>query len=280
MEELPPEQNIFSSNISKNLNYNDFDQFDNPDLNFDLGNQNINKEIIKSKDNTIKQLKRKIHAYEKNAEAQNLKLSDYDHLLVEYNSLNKSYAQFEQELDILRKENNQLKEIINTKNQTIIDFQGLFEASKSKFDLFDQTNNSLKMKIAELESKLKMYPDIIKNNEDLNKKIIKYETKIEQMKDESNKKKEILKMKLDNQEKLNKDAARAHEEEANELKNEILKLKNQLDTIKKNNEELLEKQKVSEDTFNNKMINKEKENEKLAKIINTLKKKKNEFNLL
>jgi hypothetical protein len=136
------------------------------------------------------------------------------------------------------------------------------------------------MKIAELESKLKMYPDIIKNNEDLNKKIIKYETKIEQMKDESNKKEEILKMKLDNQEKLNKDAARSHEEEANELKNEILKLKNQLDTIKKNNEELLEKQKVSEDTFNNKMINKEKENEKLTKIINTLKTNINEFNLL
>ena len=275
MEEFP-QDNIFSDTSNNNIDYDELFQLTNNEFR----NQNINEELLKSKDNTIKQLKRKIQAYEKNAEAQNLKLSDYDHLLVEYNSLNKSYAQFEQELDILRKENNQLKEIINTKNQTIIDFQGLFEASKSKFDLFDQTNNSLKMKIAELESKLKMYPDIIKNNEDLNKKIIKYETKIEQMKDEHNKKEEILKMKLDNQEKLNKDAARAHEEEANELKNEILKLKNQLDTIKKNNEELLEKQKVSEDTFNNKMINKEKENEKLTKIINTLKTNINEFNLL
>ena len=275
MEEFP-QDNIFSDTSNNNIDYDELFQLTNNEFR----NQNINEELLKSKDNTIKQLKRKIQAYEKNAEAQNLKLSDYDHLLVEYNSLNKSYAQFEQELDILRKENNQLKEIINNKNQTIIDFQGLFEASKSKFDLFDQTNNSLKMKIAELESKLKMYPDIIKNNEDLNKKIIKYETKIEQMKDEYNKKEEILKMKLDNQEKLNKDAARSHEEEANELKNEILKLKNQLDTIKKNNEELLEKQKVSEDTFNNKMINKEKENEKLTKIINTLKTNINEFNLL
>ena len=275
MEEFP-QDNIFSDTSNNNIDYDELFQLTNNEFR----NQNINEELLKSKDNTIKQLKRKIQAYEKNAEAQNLKLSDYDHLLVEYNSLNKSYAQFEQELDILRKENNQLKEIINTKNQTIIDFQGLFEASKSKFDLFDQTNNSLKMKIAELESKLKMYPDIIKNNEDLNKKIIKYETKIEQMKDEYNKKEEILKMKLDNQEKLNKDAARAHEEEANELKNENLKLKNQLDTIKKNNEELLEKQKMSEDTFNNKMINKEKENEKLTKIINTLKTNINEFNLL
>ena len=275
MEEFP-QDNIFSDTSNNNIDYDELFQLTNNDFR----NQNINEELLKSKDNTIKQLKRKIQAYEKNAEAQNLKLSDYDHLLVEYNSLNKSYAQFEQELDVLRKENNQLKEIINTKNQTIIDFQGLFEASKSKFDLFDQTNNSLKMKIAELESKLKMYPDIIKNNEDLNNKIIKYETKIEQMKDEYNKKEEILKMKLDNQEKLNKDAARAHEEEANELKNEILKLKNQLDTIKKNNEELLEKQKMSEDNFNNKMINKEKENEKLTKIINTLKTNINEFNLL
>ena len=95
MEELPPEQNIFSSDISNNLNYNDFDQFDNPDLNFDLGNQNINQEIIKSKDNTIKQLKRKLQAYEKNAQDQNQKLSDYDHLLVEFNSLNKNYSQLE-----------------------------------------------------------------------------------------------------------------------------------------------------------------------------------------
>ena len=228
MEELP-QDNVFSDISNNNIDYDDLFQINNNELR----NQNINEELLKAKDNTIKQLKRKIQAYEKNAEDQNLKLSDYDHLLVEYNSLNKNYSQIEQELDILRKENNQLKEIINTKNQTIIDFQGLFEASKSKFDLFDQTNNSLKMKIIELESKLKMYPDLIKNNEDLNKKIINYESKIEQMKDEMNKKEEIYKIKLNNQEKITKDAARAHEEEANDLKNEIMKLKNQLDTIKK-----------------------------------------------
>ena len=91
------------------------------------------------------------------------------------------------------------------------------------------------MKIAELESKLKMYPDLIKNNEVLNKKIINYESKIEQIKDEMNKKEEIYKIKLNNQEKITKEAARAHEEEANDLKNETMKLKNQLDIIKKNN---------------------------------------------
>jgi len=200
MEELP-QDNIFSSDVSNNnIDYDDLFQINNPEK----GNQNINEELIKSKDNTIKQLKRKILAYEKNAEDQNLKLSDYDHLLVEYNSLSVNYSQLEQELENLRAENIQLKEIINTKNQTIIDFQGLFEASKSKFDLFNQTNNSLKMKIAELESKLKLYPNMVKNNDDLNKKIIEYESKLEQIKDEYNKKEEIYKAKLNNQEKLKK----------------------------------------------------------------------------
>jgi chromosome segregation ATPase len=150
MEEFP-QDNIFSDTSNNNIDYDELFQLTNNEFR----NQNINEELLKSKDNTIKQLKRKIQAYEKNAEAQNLKLSDYDHLLVEYNSLNKSYAQFEQELDILRKENNQLKEIINTKNQTIIDFQGLFEASKSKFDLFNQTNNSLKIENCRIRIKIK-----------------------------------------------------------------------------------------------------------------------------
>ena len=276
MEELP-QDNIFSSDVSNNnIDYDDLFQINNPEK----GNQNINEELIKSKDNTIKQLKRKILAYEKNAEDQNLKLSDYDHLLVEYNSLSVNYSQLEQELENLRAENIQLKEIINTKNQTIIDFQGLFEASKSKFDLFNQTNNSLKMKIAELESKLKLYPNMVKNNDDLNKKIIEYESKLEQIKDEYNKKEEIYKAKLNNQEKLIKNAAKANEEEVNELKNEIMRLKNQLDSIRKKNEELLESKKLSEDTYNNKLINQEKENEKLTIIINSLKSNINDFNLL
>ena len=166
------EQNMIPSDISyNNINYNEIDPLNNPDLDFDIGSSNINQELMKSKDNTIKQLKRKIRVYEKNAQDQNLKLSDYDHLLVEFNSLNKNYTELENELEILRNENNQLKEIINTKNQTIIDFQGLFQASKSKFDLFDQTNNSLKEKILELETKLKMYPNTLKNNEELNQKV-------------------------------------------------------------------------------------------------------------
>ena len=88
MEELP-QDNIFSDISNNNIDYDDLFQINNNELR----NQNINEELLKAKDNTIKQLKRKIQAYEKNAEDQNLKLSDYDHLLVEYNSLNKNYTQ-------------------------------------------------------------------------------------------------------------------------------------------------------------------------------------------
>ncbi len=281
MEELPQEQNIFPSDISNNnLIYNDLDAINNPEIGFDLGNDNINQDLIKSKDNTIRQLKRKIQAYEKNAQDQNLKLSDYDHLLVEYNSLNKNYSQIEQDLEMLRNENIQLKEIIASKNQTILDFKGLFEASKSKFDLFNQTNISLKEKISELEAKLKMYPNAIKNNEDLNQKMMEYESKIERIKDECNKREELYKIKLVNQEKLTKNAEKASEEEINELKNEIMRLKNQLDLIRKKNDELLSNKKFSDEQYNNKIMNQEKENEKLNKIIINLKSNLNDNKLL
>jgi hypothetical protein len=174
----------------------------------------------------------------------------------------------------------QLKEIINSKNQTILDFQGLFEASKSKFDLFNQTNISLKEKIAELESKLKMYPNTLKNNEDLNQKMIDYESKIERIKDDYNKKEELYKIKLINQEKLTKNAERASEEEINELKNEIMRIKNQLDLTKKKNDELLSNKKFAEEQFNNKLMNQQKENEKLSKMINNLKSNINDNRLL
>lgn len=232
MEELSQGQNMLSSDVKNNImNYSMFDQEIHGGLDMDIGSPNQN--LLKSKNNIIKQLKRKIEAYEKNAQAQNQKLSDYDHLFVEYNSLSKNFSQMQSDLDMIRNENMQLKDIINTKNQTIIDFQGLFEASKSKFDLFNQTNTALKARIEELEAKLKTYPDIMKNKEDLNQKMNDYETKIEQMKEEYNTKEELYKVKLNNQEKITKSNLHSYEEEINDLKNEIIKLKNQLDISKK-----------------------------------------------
>ena len=163
MEELPQEDNNFQTEGSINninpMNYSMFDQIGHPGLSFDItGTQNISQNILKSKDNTIKQLKRKIQAFEKNAELQNQKLSEYDHLLVEFNSLNKNNLQLKNDLEIISSENIQLKDIINTKNQTIIDFQGLFEASKSKFDLFNPNKHSFKSKNCRIRRKIKKLP--------------------------------------------------------------------------------------------------------------------------
>lgn len=279
MEELSQGQNILSTDVKNNImNYSMFDQEIHGGLDMDIGSPNQN--LLKSKNNIIKQLKRKIEAYEKNAQAQNQKLSDYDHLFVEYNSLSQNFAQIQSDLDMIRNENMQLKDIINTKNQTIIDFQGLFEASKSKFDLFNQTNTALKARIEELEAKLKMYPDIMKNKEDLNQKMNDYETKIEQMKEEYNTKEELYKVKLNNQEKITKSNLHSYEEEINDLKNEIIKLKNQLDISKKKNDELFLNKKSNEEELNNKLIKFEKENEKLTKIIANLKANINDNELI
>ena len=78
-----------------NINYD----MEGHDLDSNAMNQNL---LLQSKDDIIKQLKRKIEAYEKNAEEQNQKLSDYDHLLVEFNSINQNYSQMQQDLEIFK----------------------------------------------------------------------------------------------------------------------------------------------------------------------------------
>ncbi len=287
MEELPQEDNILSSEVPNNninkMNYSMYDQMINPG--FGLGNNDtesfsLNQNLLKTKENTIKQLKRKIQAYEKNTQAQNQKLSDYDHLLVEYNSIKKNYTQLENDLEMIRNENIQLKDIINTKNQTIIDFQGLFEASKSKFDLFNQTNTSLKNRIIELETKLKNYPNILKNKDDLDQKMNDYESKLDQMREEYNTKEELYKVKLNNQEKISKANLHSYEEEIDELKREINKLKNINENLKKKNDELIGGKKILEDNMNKQLLKSEKENEKLSKIISNLKNNINDKELL
>ena len=238
---------------------------------YDMEQINYGQEIIKSKNDKIRKLKRQIKAYESNAENQNLKLSDYDNLLVEYKVLKQNCSLMEQELIILRQQNNNLKGIIKNKNNDIKDFQGLFKTSKSKFDLFNQTNESLKMKISELESKLKSYPNVKKKNEELNKKIQDYEVKLKQVKEEFSKTEEIHKLKLLNQEKLSYSLNKEKDEEISKLKNEITLLKNNTDLLKRRNEEILDLKKLSEEQYNTKLIYKEKEIQKLSKLIEDLK---------
>ena len=228
-------------------------------------------DIIRSQENIINQLKSTIQVYEKNTEDQNRKLSNHDSLVIEYNSLLKNYSELENELNQGKNENIQLKKIINNKNQTIADYQNLFEASKSKFEMFEKTNNSLKLKIQELESKLSSLPNIMENNSDLNLKINEYENKFKLIKDEYNKKEELYRIKLNNQEKLNKTNMRTYEEEINDLKNEIKNLKNQNDILKRKSDDYISNKKIIDNDYAIKLKNKDKEIEKLSKVINDLK---------
>ena len=252
-------------------------EMEEQELDSNAMNQNI---LLQSKENLIQQLKSKIDAYEKNADEQNQKLSDYDHLIVEYNSLKANYAQMEQDLELIKAENIQLKEIINSKNQTISEFQGLFEASKSKFELFNQTNASLRAKIAELESQLKSSSNDENQGFNLKDKIAEYEIKMEQMSQDFSNKEDLYKVKLENMEKTIKLNLSTAEEEKSELKREINKLKNDIDTLKQRNEDILNKNKLTEEKNNTNNFKYQKEIEKLNKIILTLKTNLNDKDLL
>lgn len=275
-----PQDIILSSNFSDNsCNINDLDLMDNGEFDYDLDNQNISQELM-TKNKKIKHLKRKIQAYEKNAENQNLKLSDYDHMLIELSTLKKKFIKLQQDFQLIQNENIQLKEMINSKNQNMVDFYGLLDASKSKFDLFNQTNLSQKEKISELESKLKMYQKMKNNNADMEQRMAEYESKIQQIKEEFNKKEDLYKIKLNNQERLYQTTLKSNEEEINDLKNETIRLKNQLNLARKKNEELLFSKRQSEEQFNSKLMGKEKENEKLLRAINDLKSNIDDKNLV
>ena len=231
---------------------------------------NLN-DIIKNQENIINQLKRTIQVYEKNTEDQIRKLANHDSLVIEYNSLMKNYAELENELSLSKNENIQIKNIINKKNQTISEYQRLFEDSKTKFEMFEQMNNSLKLKIKELESKLASMPNIVQNNSDLNLKLNEYDNRIKLLREEYNRKEDLFKKKLNDQEKMTKMNSRTYEEDIIELKNEIKNLKNQNDALKRKNDDFISNQKMSENDHNMKIKNKDKEIEKLTKVISELK---------
>ena len=252
-------------------------EMEEQELDSNTMNQNI---LLQTKENLIKQLKRKIDALEKNAEEQNQKLSDYDHLLVEFNSINANYSQMEQDLEMIKAENAQLKDLINTKNQAISEFQGLFEASKSKFELFNQTNSSLKARIMELESQLNLSSNNEKSGYNLKDKISEYESQIEQMTQEFANKEDLYKVKLANLEKTIKLNLSTAEEEKSDLNKQINKLKNNVESLKKINEDILNKSKLTEEKNNNTIFKYQKEIEKLNKNILSLKSNLNDKDLI
>lgn len=159
-------------------------------------NDNL-KEIIEIQNSTINKLKSQIEIYKIQVKEQTEKISSCDHLIIDYNSLYNNYIKLEEEFFIIKSENNQLKSIINSKNKTLKEYQFLFSETKSRFILYDKLNESLQNKIKYLESKLNSV-NIAFNNIELDNKINEYYLRIQKIKDEYNKKMDILNQGLDN----------------------------------------------------------------------------------
>ena len=104
----------------------------------------------------------------------------------------------ENEIEKLKKENIQLKELLNTKLKIISEYQKIIEISKEKFLLFNESNLSLKNKIELNDKKIKMYPNLIKSNEELNIKLNFYLNKIESLKEEMKQNETLNKNQLSN----------------------------------------------------------------------------------
>ena len=232
-----------------------------------------NEEKIKFQEDQIKQLKRALKAYQKNTQEQNQKLSSQDNLLIEYNSLNKNYTEIESLLAQYKAENARLKEIIEGKNLTITEFQKVIKISESKFQLYDEANLALKLKNEELETKLKVLPELIANNGDLNQKMNGYEAKIENLKNESEKKEELYKVKLANMERINKSTIHQFEDDISELKITIEKLKVENEKLKQLLADANDRIKDNETTYKRTLLEKEKTMKLLIKEL-SLKKKK------
>ena len=238
-----------------------------------------NEEKIKFQEDQIKQLKRALKAYQKNTQEQNQKLSSQDNLLIEYNSLNKNYTEIESLLAQYKAENARLKEIIEGKNLTITEFQKVIKISESKFQLYDEANLALKLKNEELETKLKVLPELIANNGDLNQKMNGYEAKIENLKNESEKKEELYKVKLANMERINKSTIHQFEDDISELKITIEKLKVENEKLKQLLADANDRIKDNETTYKRTLLEKEKTIEKISKTHLLSQSELNESNL-
>lgn len=245
-------------------------------LNYSTGNGRISKpfqhdtqkdEIIKLQEEKIKTLKRTIKGYQKNIELQNAKISNQDTLYVELNSLNKNYAEMENELNQYKAESMRLNEIIQNKNCIIAEFQKLIELSTTKFEIFEETNMSLKLRIEEYEAKLQILPQLANENNDLKGKISGYESKIETLLNETSKREDIFKSKMNNFERSKNGTIRQYEEDIQELKIAIERLKIENEKYKKMSQEanltLIDKETV----FKKKMDDKEREHDLLSKKV-------------
>ena len=224
-------------------------------------NKNM-QELIKIQNSTINKLKSQIDIYKAQIKELNERISSCDHLIIDYNSLKNNYSKLEKELYCLKKENCQLKSMINSKNKTISEFQFLFGQTKSKFALMNNLNDSLQKKINFLESQIKSGSNNINLNinTDLNDKINDYNLKIKKIKDECNKSEKEFKIQEEPQfqgvggvsDIMEQRKNFENDTNINELEKEINELKLELNFIKKLNEDLLK----NRNDFNEKQLDK------------------------
>ena len=260
------------SPLIKNNSYANFSGL-NTTSNYSMRENVKNKEKLKIKEEKIKMLNEQLKAYKKINLNQSNQLSENDNILIDFNSLQKNYSELELEYNKIKHENNQLKEAVAAKNLMINEFIKGFEISSNKFQKFNDKNTNLKLKNEEYESKLKIYPSLLKKNEELNLKINDYENKMNNIKEEQIKKIELYKIKYENNERNQKSTIKQYENEIEELKNEIESIKTKLENTKKVNEDLIEKDFNKSKEFDKKENNKKKENNSLSNQILELKEK-------
>ena len=246
---------------SGQINNNNFNQ--NSKL-YLLSSNNLNIES-QIKDEKIKNLEAKLNACKRALKEKTHKQINQDNLYVNFNSLNKSYAELEKLANKLKLENFQLSEIIHNKNETISKYEELFRDSQAKFRQLEKINASLKVKKEEFENKVRATPDLFKRNKELEEELTERESSIQALKEELNKREELLKLKLDNQEKLMKNHFANFEEEIKDLKFEVDKYKGQLEIMRDKNEALVNEKRKALENATKEVENKEKEIEKLNK---------------
>ena len=237
------------------------------------------EEKMKLQEEKVKQLQRKLKAYQKNNLEQNKKLSSQDNLVIEYNSLSKNYAELESLLNQYKLENAKLNKIIEGKNSTIEDYQEVIRLSKTKFEQYDEASTALKLKNEENETKLKVLPELLANNAELNQKINGYEARIENLKNQHEKKEELFKVKLANMEKVNKSTIHQYENDISDLKVTIEKLKVENEKLKTLLSDANDRIKENESEYKKKLLESQKNFEKASKALLNLQNETTETNL-
>ena len=237
------------------------------------------EEKMKLQEEKVKQLQRKLKAYQKNNLEQNKKLSSQDNLVIEYNSLSKNYTELEALLNQYKLENAKLNKIIEGKNSTIEDYQEVIRLSKTKFEQYDEASTALKLKNEENETKLKVLPELLANNAELNQKINGYEARIENLKNQHEKKEELYKVKLANMEKVNKSTIHQYENDISDLKVTIEKLKVENEKLKTLLSDANDRIKDNESEYKKKLLDSQKNFEKASKALLNLQNETSEANL-